>query len=437
MTTRRLGQVTLHSGTLVILLGAVAIHARRHGYPMFGTARFAWAGLFFGVLILAAYVVGLPNVPAARGRVLSAAFAAFAAALTMSVVQLVLATELLPRFVAFATAFGLTIWWAYFSHVHAEKLAANLDNDRVVFVGTQAEGERLGADTAEAEVPATVVGVVAPGDVRPLSPTDAPLVDFVVEQRASVLVLGRGAINDRAIVKQASTLHESGVRVRSLEAFYADWLAMLPVTELARISLMFDIGEIHEQSYPRVKRMLDIAMALCCALAFVIVLPFVLLGNLVANRGPLLYRQPRVGRNHREFQILKFRSMRSSDSTDWTTPNDPRVTPFGRVLRVTHLDELPQFINILRGDLSFVGPRPEQPNYVAQLSECLPYYELRHLVRPGLTGWAQVKYPYGATEHDALRKLQYDFYYLGHQHLSFDLRVIARTLRSLVNAGGR
>ncbi|HEV3497996.1 MAG TPA: sugar transferase, partial [Actinomycetes bacterium] len=171
------------------------------------------------------------------------------------------------------------------------------------------------------------------------------------------------------------------------------------------------------------------------------ILPLVWLGNRLANRGPLLYRQPRVGKGGREFEILKFRTMRAagegSAPSVWTAEDDPRITPFGAWLRKTHLDELPQVVNILRGDLSVVGPRPEQPQYVGELETKIPFYRLRHLVRPGLTGWAQVKYPYGASEGDALEKLQYEFFYLRHQSLSLDVRITARTLRSVLGRGGR
>jgi lipopolysaccharide/colanic/teichoic acid biosynthesis glycosyltransferase len=148
----------------------------------------------------------------------------------------------------------------------------------------------------------------------------------------------------------------------------------------------------------------------------------------------LIFRQQRVGRGASAITILKFRTMRgaSDGAGDWTEVNDPRITPFGKLLRRTHVDELPQVLNILRGDLSLVGPRPEQLHYVDQLSEKLPFYRLRHLVRPGLTGWAQVKYPYAASDADAMEKLQYEFYYLRHQSLMFDLKIATRTVRTVV-----
>jgi lipopolysaccharide/colanic/teichoic acid biosynthesis glycosyltransferase len=170
----------------------------------------------------------------------------------------------------------------------------------------------------------------------------------------------------------------------------------------------------------------------------VLAVPLVVLGDLLANRGPLFYRQSRVGRNNQPFTIWKFRTMRAgTGESTWTQPDDPRITPFGRFLRRTHVDELPQAINLLKGDVGIVGPRPEQPHYVDQLTERIRFYRLRHLVRPGVTGWAQVKYDYGASDIDAMEKLQYEFWYLRHQGLGLDLRILGRTIRSLLGRSGR
>jgi lipopolysaccharide/colanic/teichoic acid biosynthesis glycosyltransferase len=138
--------------------------------------------------------------------------------------------------------------------------------------------------------------------------------------------------------------------------------------------------------------------------------------------------------------MVKFRTMLPEGSRPagaWTGEDDPRITAFGRLLRRRHLDELPQVLNILRGELAVVGPRPEQPHYVEQLTEKLPFYRMRHLVRPGLTGWAQVKYGYAGDERDALEKLQYEFFYLRRQSLSLDLRIVGRTVRSVIGGDGR
>ena len=291
-----------------------------------------------------------------------------------------------------------------------------------------------------AEKPARLVGVISVADASPSGPGDQPLLTRAREEQITVVVLDREAQAETVLVSQAATLHSDGVRVRTLSLFYEDWLGMLPVSELERVSLLFDIGELHRGRYGRVKRVIDLCLALVALPFLCLSIPFVALGNLVANRGSLLYSQMRVGKNGELFRIYKFRTMRDAPldaPAEWTAEDDPRITRFGRVLRVSHLDELPQVINILKGDLAVVGPRPEQPHYVEELRQKLPFYDVRHLVRPGLTGWAQVKYGYAGDESDALEKLQYEFYYLRHQSIGLDLRIVGRTIRSVLGRAGR
>jgi lipopolysaccharide/colanic/teichoic acid biosynthesis glycosyltransferase len=150
----------------------------------------------------------------------------------------------------------------------------------------------------------------------------------------------------------------------------------------------------------------------------------------------VLFRQERTGRGGRPFTLLKFRSMRADaekySGPVWASEDDPRITRVGRFLRRTRLDELPQLFNVLGGSMSLVGPRPERPHFVAELAEKLPYYLQRHTVRPGLTGWAQINYPYGNTVEDALQKLQYDLFYIKYQSLLFDLSILFNTVKTVL-----
>lgn len=160
------------------------------------------------------------------------------------------------------------------------------------------------------------------------------------------------------------------------------------------------------------------------------------------SKGAVFYRQERVGKNGKIINVIKFRSMRSDAEKDgkpvWATAADDRVTRVGRIIRKIRIDEIPQFWNIIKGEMSFVGPRPERPHFVAQLAEEIPFYEHRHLVAPGLTGWAQIKYPYGASVHDARQKLQYDLYYIKNQSLALDLVIVFETVKTvLFGKGGR
>jgi lipopolysaccharide/colanic/teichoic acid biosynthesis glycosyltransferase len=284
------------------------------------------------------------------------------------------------------------------------------------------------------------VAIMTPTEAHAADPPRLPLVESAARSRATLVVLSRSAQSDEEIVAQTAQLHESGLRVRSLSLFYEQWLGKLPVGELERVSLFFDVGELHAPAYARVKRLLDVMLASVGLAVLALITPVVALANLFGNRGPLFYRQPRVGRYGVTFSMLKFRTMRVDQRdmhADLTGVADPRVTPVGRALRRIHLDELPQVVNVLRGDLSVVGPRPEQPHLVDEWTAKLPFYRLRHLVRPGVTGWAQVKYRYAGTEAETLEKLQYEFFYLRRQSLALDLRIIGRTVRSVLGGDGR
>ncbi len=448
---RRGARVALYGGIVVAVVGLSLYHARVIADPPYsytGTFRFGWSMLYIGVLMVTAYGLGLPDLPKTAGRALVASIlAAGSGAVVVSVLQLVSGDALLPRFVVFGSAVLLVPWYLFCAALATGGRQREADRDRVLAVATVEEVEALRRDLRRApEHDAAIVQVVLPADAGQSSgkpPSEGPLVGLALEHGATVVVLDRDAEADDSVVDQAAELHARGLRVRSYSLFVDQWLGKVPLFELERVSLLFDVGEVHRARYGRVKRLIDVAVGVVASAVFVLAVPFVMLGNLIANRGPLLFRQERVGKQGRPFHILKFRTMRPrSDGAgggagSWTQENDPRITSFGRLLRATHLDELPQAINILRGDIAVVGPRPEQPHYVTELASALPFYDLRHLVRPGLTGWAQVKYPYGADEADAREKLQYEFWYLRHQSLSVDLRIIGRTVRSVVGGGGR
>jgi len=159
----------------------------------------------------------------------------------------------------------------------------------------------------------------------------------------------------------------------------------------------------------------------------------------IDSRGPILYKQERVGQNGRTFTLMKFRSMRvdaEKDGPVWASSGDDRMTRVGKIIRKIRVDEIPQFWSILRGDMNFVGPRPERPHFVSQLAQEIDYYEQRHLVAPGLTGWAQIKYPYGASIADAKKKLEYDLYYIKNQNLALDATIMFETIKTILSGRG-
>ena len=437
---RRLTRLLLAGGTAVAVLGLSKAHAVANAYDYTASFRFSWSLAYIGLLIVAAYGAGLPDLPRTRRSALLAAVASTGvAAGGISVVQLLLGSAVLPRFVVLGAPALLIPFAVLCARIAQDGHSREGERDRIVAVARMDEGIYLTTELAgHPERPGVLACVLSPDSATVVRPGEYPLIEAVQNAQATTVVLDRAAQSDDSIVAQAAELHEAGIRVRTLSLFYEQWLGKLPLSELERVSLFFDIGEVHRARYGRMKRIIDASLSIAGLVVLALAVPLVMIGNRIGNSGPLFYRQARVGKGGREFQILKFRTMQpDSGRSNWTLDRDPRITPFGAWLRRTHLDELPQVLNILRGDLAVVGPRPEQPHYVEDLAGKIPFYRLRHLIRPGLTGWAQVKYPYGSSELDALEKLQYEFYYLRHQRLSLDIRIIGRTVRTVFGRGGR
>jgi exopolysaccharide biosynthesis polyprenyl glycosylphosphotransferase len=233
------------------------------------------------------------------------------------------------------------------------------------------------------------------------------------------------------------TLLEGGFPIKEYTQVYEDMMQRVPVQFVGKdFYRYFPFSRSnHNKLYLFFQRLFDILISVLGLLFGLIILPVILLGNLIGNRGPLFYVQERIGKNGNLFRIVKFRTMIINAETAgavWAKKNDTRITPFGRFLRNTRLDEFPQFFNILKGDMSLIGPRPERPHFVRQLSQLLPFYETRHIVKPGLTGWAQVKTRYGSSVDDSLVKLQYDLYYIKHRSFLLDVNIFVKTLSTII-----
>ncbi|MBN9460794.1 MAG: TIGR03013 family PEP-CTERM/XrtA system glycosyltransferase [Burkholderiales bacterium] len=231
-----------------------------------------------------------------------------------------------------------------------------------------------------------------------------------------------------------------GVRVMDLTSFYEREMGVLKIDNLRASWLIFSQG--FEQGLLRdmIKRSFDVAVSLILLTLALPVLLLAILAVVLESGRPVFYRQERVGQGGRPFTIMKLRTMVQDAEKDgqprWAGQNDARITVVGRILRRTRIDELPQLFNVLRGDMSFVGPRPERPFFVRHLLEDIPYYDVRHSVKPGITGWSQVRYPYGASVEDSLAKLQYDLYYVKNHSLFLDLLILVDTVQVVLLGKG-
>lgn len=228
---------------------------------------------------------------------------------------------------------------------------------------------------------------------------------------------------------------DAGVKVSSYSDFIEEKYHRIPVDNIDAKWLFSARLDLAHPYYQGVKRMVDLVTAL---VGLALTAPMILLAALVVkleSKGPAFYSQVRVGRFNRPFRIYKLRTMVNNSETSgaqWATKNDSRITAVGKFLRKTRLDELPQFWNVLKGEMSLVGPRPERPEFVEDLGKEIPFYLQRHLVKPGLTGWAQINYPYGASVEDSYNKLTYDFYYIKNASMGLDLQIFLRTIGTVM-----
>jgi exopolysaccharide biosynthesis polyprenyl glycosylphosphotransferase len=236
---------------------------------------------------------------------------------------------------------------------------------------------------------------------------------------------------------------EMGIAITTMATVYERLTGRVPIEHAGRalnVAMPLSQRATH-RFYLVLKRILDIGVGFMGCTALLALIPFVWLANICTSPGPLFYRQVRVGKGGRTFTIMKFRSMvvdaEKSSGAVWAAENDPRITCIGRFLRKTRLDEIPQAWNILQGDMSLIGPRPERPYFVNQLTKQIPLYRVRHAVKPGMTGWAQVRYCYGASVDDSLIKLQYDLYYIKHQGVLLDLGILLKTVPIVLGFKGR
>ena len=227
--------------------------------------------------------------------------------------------------------------------------------------------------------------------------------------------------------------------VNEAPTFYEDYMGKIMVEDIRPSSMIFTRGFLSSTFDDTMKRAFDVFSAF---LGLIISSPILLLTALAIkldSPGPVFYLQKRVGKNGKEFKVIKFRSMRQDaeeSGPQWTSENDPRITRVGRIIRRLHIDEFPQFINMIKNDMSFVGPRPERRYFIEQLNAVLPFYSMRLYVKPGVTGWAQINYPYGDSIEDAKEKLKYELYYMKHRSLWLDLAIIFQTIKVALKARG-
>jgi sugar transferase (PEP-CTERM system associated) len=343
---------------------------------------------------------------------------------------------------------SLIIWRVAFEWV-SSRLGPT---ERLLFVGTSSAAVELARELTERR---TELGVELEGFVDVGPSRDREVGDATPGALGTVVDIPR-IVRERRIDRVVVSLADArgmlpmdkllemkladGVRFDHLPSVYEEYTGKIAVENLRPSWLIFSEGFRKTRALVTAKRLLDVSLASVGLLIAAPVMGLVAIAVRRSSPGPALYHQTRVGQNGRPFTVHKFRSMRAdaeaATGAVWAQKGDPRVTGLGRFLRRTRLDELPQLWNVLRGDMSFVGPRPERPEFVSDLTQQIPFYGQRHAVRPGLTGWAQVRHSYGSSVADALQKLQFDLYYIKHMSIAFDLYIVLETTKTVLMRRG-
>jgi len=274
-----------------------------------------------------------------------------------------------------------------------------------------------------------------------LSGVDKNLPDLIKQYGIQLIVASENIMRSpegaKMFYEQALPL---GVSIMGFPDFYEIIFGKIPLSMVNEIWFLENLREINKKSFEMMKRMFDVTGAALLGLPTLFLIPFAALAIKINSNGPVFYKHERVGKNGKIFKIIKFRSMikdAEKNGAVWAATKDKRITKVGSILRKTRIDELPQLWNILKGELSFVGPRPERPEFVKTLEEKIPHYSIRHLVKPGASGWAQINYPYGASVEDAIKKLQYDLYYIKNRSVTLDLSIFLKTTMVMLRSAGR
>ena len=317
-----------------------------------------------------------------------------------------------------------------------------LDEERVLFVGTGVTARRVAREILDQhDFAYRVIGFIDDDDSRigerivnpAIVGTPADIDRLIAEHEIDRIVVGLSDRRGKLPIEELLRAKMAGVRVEDATTTYERITGKILVDDLRPSWLIFSDGFRVSRLTRFTKRTIDLTFALVLAAVALPLMAITALVILLDDGRPVLYRQERVGENGRAFTLSKFRSMRKDAERGgppvWARDGDTRVTRIGRFLRKSRVDELPQLWNVVRGDMSFVGPRPERPFFVEQLSKEIPFYQERHVVKPGLTGWAQVKYRYGSSLDDAMEKLRYDLYYIKHLSIVFDLTIVFDTVK--------
>lgn len=345
--------------------------------------------------------------------------------------------------VFYFTILGALLAWRYF---YVYFLASHRFSQNVILICDHSQVEELVLGLENVDPHYKILGfvssdLISPEDsgfhyVKEIKKNDLEL--FVTKNNISEIVIASQKTDGITADLYQQLLHllESGNIIREYTQVYESKTQRIPVHYISKdFYRFFPFSRSNNNKlYLSLIRVLEFLLSLMGLLVCILLIPLIFIGNLLANKGSLFYTQERVGKHGVVFKIYKFRTMTQNSDINgpFASSNDKRITPFGKFMRKSRIDELPQFFNVLKGDMAVIGPRPERPYFVNEIAKVMPFYETRHVIKPGLTGWAQVNYSYGESIEESLIKLQYDLYYIKHRSVFLDLSITFKTITTVL-----
>jgi exopolysaccharide biosynthesis polyprenyl glycosylphosphotransferase len=337
-------------------------------------------------------------------------------------------------------------FWFALGGLHQKRsllIVADAETGSRFFRAYRAHGQTQGLEFVT--VDPSLVGKQVAGDGSPVFQASADDLPRLLEENPEhrhegIVVVASDENLAPRVLNFLATVHFQNMPVHSIQSFYEAYWEKVPLHLLTPTwPLQAGFHLVKHSAFAAIKRLLDVCISLVALVIFAPLMAVTAVAIRLDSPGPAIFRQSRVGQHRRRFRLFKFRTMTvgSEHKGIYTTANDPRVTRIGKFLRASRLDELPQILNVLKGEMSLIGPRAEWVKCVEQYEDVIPHYHFRHLVRPGITGWAQVNHPYGASLEDTLEKLMYDLYYIRNFSLQLDAAVILKTIHVMISAKGQ
>lgn len=406
--------------------------------------------MFIGYLLIFGTIFEMYNLQVASNQfqVLKSVVLSVSTAVLVYLLTPVLSPELpkqrLVILIFYSVVLLIMLLWRFF---YAIFLASHRFSQNVILICDKEQVEELVLGLENVDPHYKIIGFVNSDSLSETSSNfhyvkeikKSYLERFVIKHNVSEIVIASqrtdGITPD--LYQQLLHLLESGNIIREYTQVYESKTQRIPVHYIERdFYRFFPFSRSNNNKlYLFLIRFLELVFSFTGLLICLFLIPFIFVGNLIANKGSLFYTQERVGKNGNVFKIYKFRTMIEASETNgavFAVSNDKRITPFGKFMRKSRIDELPQFYNVLKGDMAVIGPRPERPFFVDEIAKIMPFYETRHVIKPGLTGWAQVNYSYGESIDESLIKLQYDLYYIKHRSIFLDLSITFKTITTVL-----